>query len=83
MGPVAFRGPSRGPIEMTLRNQYVEDRRPFIIIIIIFFFGDHIKILRKRWHFSLKTFFFRRSHENPNKTEALSPSVLDHKTGDS
>ena len=22
-----------------------------------FFFGDHIKIRRKRWHFSLKTFF--------------------------
>ena len=37
MGPVGFKGPSRGlmgfrgPIEMTLRNQYVEDRRPFFL----------------------------------------------------
>ena len=46
MGPVGFRGPSRGPIEMTLRNQYVEDRR-------LFFW----EILRKRWHFSFKNFF--------------------------
>ena len=30
MGPVSFRGPSSGPIEMTLRNQYMEDRRPFL-----------------------------------------------------
>ena len=34
-GPVGFRRPSkepmsfRGPIKMTLRNEYVEDRRPF------------------------------------------------------
>ena len=37
MGPVGFKGPSRGlmgfrgPIEMTLRYQYVEDRRPFFL----------------------------------------------------
>ena len=38
-----------------------EDRRPFFS-----FFGDHIKIFRKRWHFTLKTFFlFWRSHQNP------------------
>ena len=29
---------------MTLRNQYVEDRKSF-------FFGDHIKIQTKLWHF--------------------------------
>ena len=44
--PMGFRGASRGPmgfrgpIEMTLRNQLVEDRQPFLK-----FFGDHIKIL--------------------------------------
>ena len=27
MEPVGFRGPGRGPIEMTQRNQYVEGRR--------------------------------------------------------
>ena len=32
MGPVGFRGPRRGPIEMTLRNQNVEDRRPFFFL---------------------------------------------------
>ena len=43
IGPVGFRGPSRGPmgsrrpIEMTLRNQYAEDRRPFFVL----FWGSH------------------------------------------
>ena len=72
MGPVGFRGPSKGPIEMTQRNQYVEDRRPF------FCFGDHIKIRKKLWHFSVKTFFGgEKSHQNPDKTVAFSPSVLE------
>ena len=42
-----------------------------------FFFGDHLKILRKRWHFSLKTFFFLKLHRNWDKTEAFSLSVLE------
>ena len=49
---------------MTLRNQHVEDRRPFFLrsnqnsekTVAFFledlFFGNHIKILKKRWHFS-------------------------------
>ena len=45
MEPVGFRGPSRGPIETTLKTQFVEGRRPF-------FLGDHIKIRTKLWHFS-------------------------------
>ena len=51
-GPMGFRGPIRRPrgfikpIEITLTNQFVEDRRPF-------FFGDHIKIRGKECHFSL------------------------------
>ena len=47
-GPMGFEGPLdlRGPMEMTLTNQFVEHRRPF-------FFGDHIKIRRKLWHFPL------------------------------
>ena len=49
---------------MKLRNQSVEDRRTF-------FFGDHIKILRKLWQFFLKTFFLWRSHQNPEKTVAF------------
>ena len=73
MEPVGFRGSSRGPIDMTLRNQHVEDRRAF------FFFSRHLKILRKRWHFSLKTFFFFfwRSPQNSDKTAAFFPSVLE------
>ena len=52
MGPIGFRGHMgfRGPIEMTLRNQYVEDQR---------------------------TFFFWRLHQNPDKTVAIFPSVLE------
>ena len=46
MEPVGFRGPSRGPIEKTRRNQYVEGQRPFF-----FFFLDYIKIRTKLWHF--------------------------------
>ena len=40
-GLISFRGPSRepmgfrGPIEMTLRNQHVEDQRPFLFLEII------------------------------------------------
>ena len=76
MGPVGFRGPSggpmgfRGPIEMTLRNQYVEDRRPF--------FGGRLKNI-----FFIEDIFFKwrpffwRSHQNPEKTVLFSPSVLE------
>ena len=39
LGPMDF----RGPIEMTLTNQFVEKRRRFFL--------DHIKIRRKLWHF--------------------------------
>ena len=71
MGPVGFRKPCRGPkdfrgpIEMTLRNQHVEDERRFFLrshqnlektvaffLEDLFFFGDHIKIRTKLWHFS-------------------------------
>ena len=78
-GPMNFRGPFmgpvgfRGPIEMTLRNQDVEDGRRLFF----FFFWEHIEILRKRWHFSLKIFFFLRSHQNLDKTVAFFPSVLE------
>ena len=59
MGPVGFRGPSTGPIKMTLRNQYVEDCRPIFFSFfffgdhIKFFFGYHIKIRTKLWHFTV------------------------------
>ena len=74
-GPVGFRGPSRGPIgfrgpiKMTLRNQYVKNRRPF--------FFEITSKSQENWHFSLKTFFFWKSHQNPDKTMAFSPSVLE------
>ena len=63
-GPMGFMGPVgfRGLIEVTLRNQNVEDRRPFFFLkshqnpdkTVAFFldcFGDHIKIWTKLWHF--------------------------------
>ena len=52
-GPMELRGPIRWPMdfrglmEMTLKNWFVEHLRSF------FFFGDHIKIRRKLWHFPL------------------------------
>ena len=30
-GPWTLKGPIRGPFEMTLTNQFVEDRRPFFL----------------------------------------------------
>ena len=82
MGPVGFRGPSkgpmgfRGPIAMTLKTEYVEDRRPF-------FLRSH-QNPEKIVVFSLKTFFFfsfpfyfLRSHQNPEEIVAFSPSVLE------
>ena len=32
-GPMDFKGPIRGPIEMTLTNQFVENRRPFFFFL--------------------------------------------------
>ena len=63
-GPMEFRRPIRGLIEMTLTNQFVEDRRLFLEItqnpenIVPFcledlFFLDHIKIRRKLCHFPI------------------------------
>ena len=55
LGPMGFRktadfsGPSRGPIEMTLRNQHV---RPEDL-----FFGDHLILTKKNVRISVKTFF--------------------------
>ena len=75
---------------MAMRNQYVEERRPFFFLrshqnpektLAFFlediFFGDHKTIRTKPWNFSVKIFFFLRSHENPDKTVAFSPSVLE------
>ena len=47
---------------MTLRNQYVEDRRPF------FMFRRSHQNPEKTVVFILKDFFLR-SHQNPDKTE--------------
>ena len=68
--PMGFRRPNKGPmgliepIEMTLTNQFVEDRRPFFLrshknsekiepfhLEDLFFFGDHMKIRRKLCQF--------------------------------
>ena len=50
LGPMEFRGPSRGPmgfigpIEMTLTNQFVEDRRPFFFLEITSKSGENCAI---------------------------------------
>ena len=51
---VGFSGPSKGPIEMTLRNQHVrpEDLSFF------FFFADHLNSTGKTVRISVMTFFF-------------------------
>ena len=55
---------------MTLRYQYVEDRRPF------FFLRSH-QNPEKTLAFFFEDLFFWRSHQNPHKTVAFSPSVLE------
>ena len=78
MGPVGFKGPCRGrmgfrgPIEMTLRYQYVEDRKPFFL----FWRSNHnpdktVAFFRK------DLFFGGEIPSNPDKTVAYSPSVLE------
>ena len=67
MRPVGFRGSSRGPIEMTLRNQYVEDD----------LFWESASKSEKTVAFCLENFFFLRLHQNPETTVAFS-SVLEY-----
>ena len=76
-GPMDFRGPIMGPIEMTLRNQHVEDQRPFFVS---FFWRSH-ENPEKTVAFFLEELFFLRSHLNADKTVAFSPCVGVHKTG--
>ena len=70
LGPMGFMKAAgfRGPIGMTLRNQYV---RPEDL-----FFGDHLILTEKTVRISVKTFFLR-SHHNLDTTAALSSSVLE------
>ena len=47
------------------------------------FFEDHIKILTKRWHFSLKTFFFLEITWKPGQNWGIFPVCFGfQKTGD-
>ena len=75
-GPMDFRGPMgfrrahwlQGAQQRAHRNgaekSACENQRPF-------FFEITSKFRKKRWHFSLKTAFFLRSHQNPEKTVAF------------
>ena len=66
MGPVGFRGPSR----MTLRNQYVQDRRPF------FLWRSH-ENPEKTAAFFLEDIFFE-DRIKIQRQLAFSPSVLEY-----
>ena len=68
-GLVDFRGPSRGPIKMPLKNECVEDRRSFFL--------RSNQIPEKTVRFSLKTFFFGAHIEILTKLVAVFPSVLE------
>ena len=54
---VGFSGPSRGPIEMTLRNQHVRPEDLF------FFFGDHLISTGKTVRILVQNFFIFEDHQ--------------------
>ena len=69
MGSVGFRGTSRRPIERTLRNQFVKNRRPFFLL-------RSYQNSDKSAAFFLEDLFFLGDHMK-DKTVAFFPSVLE------
>ena len=71
-GPMGFRGPFKEPMGLKgpingLNTAYRNDTDNTVYgrsktFSFFFFFGDHLKIRRKLYHFALKTFFVWRSH---------------------